>query len=111
MLSEEERTKIGIELLNQLEAMLEAHGYFIDCEPVDGLEDVFVKELYKAKNKIENVAYDIRLQYNYRGLSQTLLRELHIILPVPSFNVGSKLIGEIEAEERRRSNREENAKW
>lgn len=86
---------------DQLEAALEAHGYFIEAKPIEGMEEVFLADLREAFAKVEQTAQHLRNKWGYRGRSANLLRELHISLPCPSFNVDSRLRAQIEAQERR----------
>jgi hypothetical protein len=66
------------------------YGYWIAAEPIDGMEEVFLYDLWKTLVKIESYASGLRKFHNYRGMSKNLKRALHNDLPRPSFNVEVK---------------------
>lgn len=81
---------------------LRRFGYFIDAEPIEGLETVFLDDLRAALDKVENTASFLRKSYGFRGLSKRLMEELHIMLPCPSPNVDSAVAQELRAKWNRR---------
>lgn len=81
--------------------LLNAHGYWISAEPIEGMEEVFLADLKQACAKVEETAAWLRKRWGYRGLSKRLLEELHISLRCPSENVDSCLFAEITNRERR----------
>lgn len=78
------------------------YGYFIEAEPIEGMEDLFLADLKEAFGKVEQRAADLRRLYGYRGISRNLLEHLHTDFPCPSWNVDSAVAQELRAKWNRR---------
>ena len=74
-------------IIEQLTAAFEAHGYFVNCQPIEGLETVFIASLREGFAKVEQIVAFNAKRYGYRGLSSNALSHLHSVLPEPTWGV------------------------
>lgn len=68
-----------------------AHGYAITATPIEGLQELFLKDVSEALQKITDTAAYLSKVHRYRGISRSLKNHLHQALPEPSFNVQVKI--------------------
>lgn len=67
---------------------LEAHGYRITSEPLEGMFDQWLDGLKRSLKAIILRAEFLRSTYGFRGLSKNFLDALHSDFPEPSWSVG-----------------------
>lgn len=77
-----------ISKIERLSYALEAYGYFVDAQPIVGMEDIFANHLANGLAKIESTFKLNAELYGFRGKSKRAMDSLHSQMPEPVFGIG-----------------------
>lgn len=69
---------------------IDAHGYAVVIDPIEGQEDLYIASLREALDKILGAAAFLSKQYGYRGLSKNMLAALATQMPSPVWGIEAR---------------------